>query len=72
MIKTCGNCVHGKVHSNDLTKRICRGAPPTPILFPAGPGKVQMQFHFPLMEAMEEGCGMHKAKSLLDTPEGNA
>lgn len=72
MIKTCGNCANGKIHGADLTKRICRGAPPTPILFPAGGGRVQMQFHFPLMEADEEGCGMHKSRLPLDTTEGTA
>ncbi len=72
MIKTCGNCANGKVHGSDLTKRICRGAPPTPVMFPAGPGRVQMQFHFPLMDASEEACGMYKPKVLLDMPAGNA
>lgn len=68
----CGNCKHGRVVNGDLTKRVCRGAPPQPVLMPAGMGKVQIQFHWPLVDATDEGCGLYKSKVVLDTPEGNA
>ncbi len=63
--------MHGNIVKQDLTKRICRGAPPQVVVMPVQ-GGMQVQHHWPLVDSADEGCGLYKTKSLIDTPEGNA
>lgn len=67
----CGNCVHSRIVKQDLTQRICRGAPPQIVIMPV-PGGVQQQHHWPVVDAGDEGCGLYKMKLAIDTTEGNA
>ena len=54
----------------DITKRLCKGAPPQVILMPTTSGP-QMRFHFPLVDSVMDGCALHKKKSPIDTIQGN-
>ena len=71
-MKSCGTCVHGKFVKEDITKRICRGAPPQIIALPMGGGKARLEMHWPLVETNDEGCGMHKPRFDVDMLPGNA
>ena len=71
LIPKCANCVFGHVFPQDMSKRLCKGTPPVPLLMPIQ-GGVQMQFHWPVLSAQENGCALHKMKSTIDMPEGNA
>ena len=66
----CGNCGWGRVMGADLTKRVCFGAPPTPVLVGAAPapgGAVSMRLELvrPTLSATEPGCAQHKRKAPL-------
>ena len=61
MKKTCGTCAHGAIIPNDLTKRVCHGAPPQIVVLPGarGPSLATM---WPNVAVTEEACGLHKER----------
>jgi len=66
-IKRCGNCHFGKIIPNDLSKRICWGAPPTVIAVGmVGPGQIKTQMVRPVVEVHEEACALYRSKDQAD------
>ncbi len=64
MIQKCSTCKHGRIIQQDLTKRVCRGAPPQAVVLPDR-GSISIQYVWPVVEASDEGCGMYRPS--LDT-----
>ncbi len=69
--RSCNTCEHSRIVKQDITKRICKGMPPQVVPVPTH-GGIQLQFHWPMVEANDEGCGLHKPKKMIDTTIGNA
>jgi len=66
-IKRCGNCHFGKIIPNDLSKRICWGAPPTVIAVGmVGPGQIKTQMVRPVVEVHEEACALYRGRDQVD------
>lgn len=58
----CGDCEHARSFPQDISKRICKGAPPQAVVT----GQ-QIQMMWPIVGAADEGCGMFKDKILVDS-----
>ena len=70
MAHTCSDCAFGYAYAQDMSKRLCKGAPPTPLLMPVQ-GGVQLQFHWPLLGVNEPACALHKTKiQIIDVTNG--
>jgi hypothetical protein len=80
--RRCGNCDNAKVGpetKNDLTQRICYGAPPVPVPLPAQNGIMIRSFH-PAVAVNDMACGMwtpkpaHEAQAerMLSKDQGQA
>jgi hypothetical protein len=67
----CGECVFGATLPSYLTKRICRGIPPQIVALPVPQG-VQLQNMYPLVNASDDGCGLHKQKPVVDNADQTA
>lgn len=59
----CANCKWADPLKEDLTKRVCRGAPPQIVVLPM-PGGLQIKHHWPMVESKGPICGMYKKKTL--------
>jgi hypothetical protein len=57
----CGNCKFAKVIPQDLSKRVCGGAPPTPMVVPSPQG-MTMQMTRPVVEATMPACALYKER----------
>lgn len=61
-IKRCGTCHFAEVIGQDLSKRVCWGAPPSAIQLPAGGGKLTLQMARPVVSVTDRACGLYRAK----------
>jgi hypothetical protein len=70
LIKRCGTChfarINPQIAAQDLSKRVCFGAPPTPFHMPAGPGQFRMQMIRSVVSVTEDACSFHKTKDEVD------
>jgi len=62
---TCGTCKWGRVQGADLTKRVCFGGPPTPVLLGAAPqanGQVAMRLELvrPVVDSKDPQCSRYE------------
>lgn len=55
----CSNCKFSHMMPQDLNLRICKGAPPQAVLVPV-PGGARMEHHFPLVNATNDACALHR------------
>jgi hypothetical protein len=66
-IKRCGGCHFGKIIPQDLTKRMCIGAPPTVIAIQTRqPGQVQTMMAHPVVSVSDDACALHRDKNAVD------
>jgi len=69
-IKRCGGCHFARINpqlaAQDLSKRICYGAPPTAMQMPAGPGQVAMKMFRPIVGVSEDACALWRSKDEQD------
>lgn len=62
IVKTCGQCQFGKIMSQDITKRVCWGAPPQVVaVTPKGITSIR-----PLVGANDEACALYAARGTLE------
>ncbi len=65
MANTCGACKWSHPLKEDLTKRICKGAPPVPVFIPTPQG-MQQGMSNPIVEALDvRGCFVARAALLV-------
>jgi len=62
-IKRCGQCHFGKFMGQDLTKRICWGAPPSAIQVPARNGQLTLQMARPVVDVSDEACALYRDRN---------
>lgn len=65
-IDRCGTCFFGKIVTQDLTKRICWGMPPTAMQVPAPNGQLTLKMARPVVSVSDEACALYRGKSTLD------
>lgn len=67
----CGTCRHGKIIVGDLTKRACKGTPPTPIVLPVN-GQPTVRYVWPVVLVTDEACGCYgpRVSTLLQAAPG--
>ena len=70
-IKRCGQCHFGKIISQDLTKRLCHGAPPSAIQIPAPGGQMTLKMARPVVSVSDEACGLFLHKNEADKMRDN-
>lgn len=66
----CGNCKFASIVKEDLTKRVCHGAPPQivplPIQNSLGQMGINLAHHWPLVEVTGQICALYKTKPVTD------
>lgn len=60
-MNTCGQCWFGRVMKEDVTSRLCHGAPPSPIAVPH-PRGLKINMIRPVVGAKDEACALFKAR----------
>ncbi len=66
MILRCGTCHFGKIIVQDISKRLCHGAPPSVQLVPSAGGQVTMRMSRPVVSVSDEACALYKDKDVHD------
>ena len=64
--KRCGGCHYGKIVAQDLSKRICYGAPPSAIQMPGPAGQQRLQMARPVVSVSDEACALYRGKDAED------
>ena len=62
MTERCGGCHFAKLIGQDITKRLCHGAPPTAIQVPAPGGQMSFRMARPVVEVSDEACALYRPK----------
>jgi hypothetical protein len=63
----CGSCHFGKIIDQDLTKRMCHGAPPNAIQARAPmPGQMTLQMARPIVSVTDDACALYRNKNAVD------
>jgi hypothetical protein len=65
-VKRCGTCRFARIVPQDLTRRVCGGAPPTPTQVSMSGGKVTFQFVRPIVGVSDDACALHQGRDVLD------
>jgi hypothetical protein len=60
MARRCGNCGFGKMMPQDLTRRICWGAPPTPMQTVLPNGQKTVAMVRPIVAVTDDACALHQ------------
>jgi len=70
-MKRCGNCFFARLNpqiiAQDISKRVCYGAPPSAIQLPTTGGRMTLQMARPIVGVTEDACSLHRAKDEADT-----
>jgi hypothetical protein len=72
-VKRCGTCYFAEVIGQDITKRLCYGAPPSAIQIPAPTGKMTLQMARPVVSVSDRACSLYQDRGLQrddDVAEG--
>ena len=70
-IQRCGSCHFAKLIGQDITKRVCHGAPPTAIQVPAPGGQITFKMARPIITITDEACALYRAKNDMDKERDN-
>jgi hypothetical protein len=70
-VKRCGTCHFGKIIPQDITKRVCWGAPPTAIQMPAPRGQMMTQMTRPVVSVSDDACALYQEKDAMDKARDN-
>jgi hypothetical protein len=65
-IKRCGSCFFAEVLGQDITKRLCYGAPPSAIQISAPTGKMTLQMARPVVSVSDRACSLYQDKGQHD------
>lgn len=69
-ILRCGSCFFAKLNpqlmAQDLSKRVCFGAPPSAIQLPVQGGGLTLQMARPIVGVSEDACALYRAKDTED------
>jgi hypothetical protein len=69
-MKRCGGCHFAKLNpqilAQDISKRVCYGAPPSAIQMPVQGGRQMLQMARPVVGVSEDACALWKAKDAAD------
>ncbi len=66
VINRCGTCHFGKIIVQDISKRMCHGAPPSVQLVPGPSGQVTMRMSRPVVSVSDEACALYRDKDVHD------
>lgn len=66
-VTKCGHCPYGKIIPQDVTKRMCHGAPPSAFQIPAQGGRMSLQMTRPIVGATDEACALIRCVQMLET-----
>lgn len=66
VLEQCGNCQWAGIMPEDVTQRICRGAPPQVVVLPNQKG-LQLSYQWPVVKSNGPICSMFKLKLQLDS-----
>ena len=64
--KRCGGCHYGKIVMQDLTKRLCYGAPPAASQIAAPNGQMTLRMARPVVSVSDEACALYHTKDASD------
>jgi hypothetical protein len=68
-IRRCGGCHFGKFIAQDITKRMCWGAPPSSMMVP-GPGNApSLRMARPVVNAADDACALYQQREDTDRDE---
>jgi len=70
-IKRCGSCHFGKIIPQDITRRICYGAPPNAFPVSGPKGQMTVQMIRPVVTVSEDACALYQAKDAADKAHDN-
>lgn len=66
-IERCGGCFFGKFIPQDVSKRVCYGAPPSALQVPAGVGQAPrsttLQMARPVVNVSDEACALYRPRA---------
>ena len=75
-MKRCGTCFFARlspqIMAQDLTKRICWGAPPSAIQLRNQQGQMTLQMTRPVVSVSEDACALHRLKEAEDVARDDA
>ena len=72
IIHRCGGCHFAKLIGQDITKRVCGGAPPTAIQVPAPGGQMTFRMARPIVDISDEACALFRPKDGVDKQRDDA
>jgi hypothetical protein len=61
-VKRCGTCHFGKIVGQDITRRLCHGAPPSAIQIPSPQGQMTLKMARPVVSVTDEACALYREK----------
>lgn len=67
--KRCGSCHFGELVAQDITKRLCFGAPPSATQFPMSNGQLSMRMARPIVSVTDKACALHRSKDAADVEQ---
>ena len=70
-IKRCGTCRFGQVVPQDISKRLCYGAPPSAIQMPAPSGQMTLRMARPVVGVSDMACSLYQSVTEQDLVDQN-
>jgi hypothetical protein len=65
--KKCGTCGYAKIVDQDITKRLCHGAPPSAMQIRAPiPGQMTLQMARPIVSVTDDACALYRERIIVD------
>ncbi len=65
-IRRCGTCSFAKILGQDLSKRICFGAPPSVTSVQMPNGKIAVSTARPAVNVTDDACALYRDKDMFD------
>ena len=65
LIKRCGSCRYAKFVPQDVTKRVCWGAPPSAAIVPGPGGRAAQQMIRPIVSISDDACALYEQSAAL-------
>jgi hypothetical protein len=65
LVKRCGSCKYAKIMPQDVTKRICWGAPPSATIVPGPGGRPAQQMIRPIVSISDDACALYEQSAVI-------
>lgn len=66
MNERCGTCHFAKIVAQDITKRVCFGAPPSALQTPSPSGQMTLRMARPIVSVTDDACALYRDKDHTD------